>query len=168
MGKLDGDLGARQVVDLDGEEGEARPLVLEGEVESLVGRLHAPCLRVDDDLVVLGEPALVGGNPVDELVRLGLPRGRLSRRRVELVIEEAERLLALDGVARKQVAVPQAELDLDVDSIGAVSLQCKKGSIYKFRQYQFVLDSGRFLKAKASIQTRDVGFILQLMFIVPE
>ena len=118
--KPHGDLGAFEVVDLDREEREAGALVPEGEVDAFLGDVDGARLRVDDDLVVVGEPALVGGNHVDLLVALGLPRRRLARGRVELVVEEGEGLLALQRRPRKQVAVAQRELDLDVDAVRVV------------------------------------------------
>ena len=114
------DFWALEVVDLDGEEGEAGALVPEGEVHALLGHVDGARLRVDDDFVVVGEAALVGGDHVDLLVALGLPRRRLPSRGVELVIEQREGLLALQRRPREEVAVPQGELDLDVDAVGVV------------------------------------------------
>ena len=56
---------------------------------------------------------------IDEFVRLRLPGWRLSGRRVELVVEQREGLLTLDGVAGKEVAVAERKLELDVESVGA-------------------------------------------------
>jgi hypothetical protein len=48
--------------DLDCEEGDAGPLVPEGEVDSLLVHLHGPGLRVDNHLVVVLESSLVSSN----------------------------------------------------------------------------------------------------------
>lgn len=79
---------------LYGEEGNARPLVPEGEVDALLGDGDGADLGVDDDVRRVGEAALVGGNAVDQLVTLRLPERRLFGGGVELVVQQRERLLA--------------------------------------------------------------------------
>lgn len=58
----------------------------------------------------------------DEFVALWFPRWRFARRGVELVVEQREGLLARQSVAGEQRAVPDRELDLDVDAVSDASL----------------------------------------------
>ena len=92
-------------------------MVPEGEVEPFLVDLDRPDLGVDDNLVVVLEPALISRDPVDQFVRLGLPGRRLARGGVKLEEEERESLLALDGGAGEEITVAETELDLDVDSV---------------------------------------------------
>ena len=73
-------------------------------------------------LVGRGEAALVGSDAVDEFVRVGLPRRRLPRGGVELVVEEAEGFLARERRAGEERAVAHRELDFDVDAVGLTAL----------------------------------------------
>ena len=73
-------------------------------------------------LVGGGEAALVGGDAIDELVALGLPRRRFARGGVELVVEQREGLLAAERRAGEERTVAHGELDLDVDAVGLTAL----------------------------------------------
>jgi len=55
-----------------------------------------------------------------ETVRL--PWIWLTRGSIKLMVKQREGFFALQGCAREKVAVPQAELDLNVDTIGVVSV----------------------------------------------
>lgn len=123
-GEVDRRLRARDVVHLDGEQGDAGALVPEREVHALLVDGDRLDLRVDDDLAVGGlvEPALTGGYSTDHLVALGLPGRGLLGGGVELVVQQGEGLLAGERVAREQRAVPDRELDLDVDAVRDAAL----------------------------------------------
>lgn len=123
-GEVDRRLRARDVVHLDGEQRDAGALIPEREVHPFLVDGDGLHLRVDDDLAVgrLVEAALPGSYPAYHLVALGLPGRRLLGRRVELVVQQRERLLAGERVAREQRAVADGELDLDVDAVGGAAL----------------------------------------------
>lgn len=58
----------------------------------------------------------------DQFVALRLPRRRFSGGGVEFVVQQREGLLAGERVARKEGAVADGELDLDVDAISLRTL----------------------------------------------
>ena len=121
--EADGDAGAHLVVDADGEESHAGPLVVEREVDA-GGRVEgdAPRLRVDRRVVDVGEDA-IGGDDVDGRVGDLVPGRRRRRRRVGVRREvvEAERLLALLqlGGVGEVGTLAYGELHLDVEAVGA-------------------------------------------------
>ena len=123
-GEVDRCLRTGDVVHLDGEERDAGALVPESEVHALLVDGDGLDLRVDDHFAVGGlvEAALSRGDATDHLVALGLPGWRLFSRRVELVVQQREGLLAGERVAGEQGAVPDGELDLDVDAVGDAAL----------------------------------------------
>ncbi|KAJ8360553.1 hypothetical protein SKAU_G00170780 [Synaphobranchus kaupii] len=123
-GQVSGHGGAALVVHPDGDDGDAGPDVLEGQVEApLAEGPHASHLRVQlqppNAQVHAGE-ALVGRDGVD-LGELALPDVGPDVA-VDLVVVEVEGLLAGAQYPGHAVAVSQGELDLDVDASGAISL----------------------------------------------
>ena len=73
-GRVDGHIGARDVVDFDGQDGDAGALVLEGKVHSpgALRQGNVAHFRVDDHVVVGRETALVRSDPVNQRVRVGV------------------------------------------------------------------------------------------------
>lgn len=67
-------------------------------------------------------PAVVRSDSVDQFVFVHLINARRSALRVALVVEQTERLLAVQRPTRKQIAVAHTELHLDVDAIRVSSL----------------------------------------------
>jgi hypothetical protein len=114
--------GTRDVVDLHCQHADASALVAERKIHALLVHGNALRLHIDVHVRVVVEATLACCDPADELVALGLPRRWLARLCIELVKEQAERLLAAQRVARKERAVANGEVDLDVESVGGTAI----------------------------------------------
>lgn len=123
-GQILNDRPALLVVDFDGDQGDARPDVLEGEVEPPPGQgtddahlriqLHLPLTQVS-----LGE-ALVRRNCINFHILI-LPQAAANLGICFLVIQ-VERLLAGTHHTRQAVTIPQGELQLNKNSLGIALL----------------------------------------------
>lgn len=89
--------GTRNVVHLDGDQGQACALVPKRKVHPFLCNGHTPHFRVDDDFAGGSESSLVGGDSVDELVGVRFPGRRFFGGSIKLVVEQGECLFAGEG-----------------------------------------------------------------------
>lgn len=123
-GQVLDDRPALLVVDFDGDQGDARPKVLEGEVEAPPGQgpdyahlrvqLHLPLAQV-----ALGE-AFIRRNRVNFHILI-LPQASANLG-IRFLVIQVERFLAGSHHSGQTVTIPQGELQLDKNSLGITLL----------------------------------------------